>query len=78
MTRRKTYLTLTLLFSLLFIALIAAGSHLISINSRQFGIAAFLFAFGAAFGQITSLALYLRRAALDNFAAKQKQNTPKE
>lgn len=63
MTLRKTYLLLTALFTLLFITLVAAGSHLMAINSKQFGIAAFLFAFGAAFGQIACLALYLRHVA---------------
>ncbi|MDO4434641.1 MAG: hypothetical protein Q4B82_08710 [Alysiella sp.] len=63
MSPQKNYLTLTVLFSLLFIALIAAGSYLLSIQSKQFGIAAFLFAFAAAFGQIASLAMYVRSVA---------------
>lgn len=60
MTKRHAFLLLTILFTLLFITLITLGSYLLSINSRQFGIAAFLFAFGAVFGQIASLALFLR------------------
>ena len=56
---------LTILFSLLFIALVAAGSYLLSIHSKSFGVAAFLFAFAAAFGQITSLAFYIRQVARD-------------
>ncbi len=63
MTRKHTYLLLTLLFSLLFVALVAAGSYLLSIQSKAYGIAAFLFAFSAAFGQIICLALYLRRVS---------------
>lgn len=65
MSKRRTFLVLTVLFSLLFICLIGAGSYLISINSRAFGISAFLFAFAAAFGQIGSLALYIRCVARD-------------
>lgn len=60
MSPRRTFLLLTVLFSLLFVCLIAAGSYLISVGSRAFGIAAFLFAFAAAFGQIGCLAMYLR------------------
>lgn len=60
MTKRHAFLLLTILFTLLFITLITLGSYLLSINSRQFGIAAFLFAFGTVFGQIASLALFLR------------------
>ena len=60
MTTRKRFLILTLLFSLLFIALITAGSYLSSIHNKRWAIALFLFAFIAALGQITSLALYVR------------------
>lgn len=76
MNQRRTFLILTLLFSLLFICLIAAGSHLIAIKSRAFGIAAFLFAFAAAFGQIGSLAMYIRCLACDKAAqiARQQQS----
>lgn len=45
MTARKRYLILTILFSLLFIALLLTGSYLVHIGSKQFGVAAFLFAF---------------------------------
>ena len=65
MTRRRCFLLLTVLFSLLFIALVAAGSYLLSIHSKSFGMAAFLFAFAAAFGQIISLAFYIRQVARD-------------
>ena len=65
MTRRRCFLLLTILFSLLFIALVAAGSYLLSIHSKSCGVAAFLFAFAAAFGQITSLAFYIRQVARD-------------
>ncbi|KPN71232.1 NGO_0222 family membrane protein [Neisseria sp. 83E34] len=63
MSKRKTYLLLTALFTLLFIALVTLGSYLLSIQSKQFGIAAFLFAFGAVFGQVACLALFLREHA---------------
>ncbi|OSI13033.1 NGO_0222 family membrane protein [Neisseria canis] len=63
MSKRKTYLLLTALFTLLFIALVTLGSYLLSIQSKQFGIAAFLFAFGAVSGQVGSLALFLREHA---------------
>ena len=41
MTARKRYLILTILFSLLFIALLLTGSYLVHIGSKQFGVAAF-------------------------------------
>ena len=63
MNRQRIYLLLTLLFTLLFMALVLLGSYLLSIHSKQFGIAAFLFAFAAVFAQIGSLALYLRQKA---------------
>lgn len=63
MTARKTYLIGILLFTLLFMALILAGSWLLSMQSRQYAIACFLFGFGAVFGQIACLALYAREAA---------------
>lgn len=77
MTKRRAYLLLTILFTLLFVALITAGSYLLSIHSKQYGVAAFLFAFAAAFGQIASLACYIRTVARDKAmqqaAAQQKQ-----
>ena len=68
MTARKRYLILTILFSLLFIALLLTGSYLVHIGSKQFGVAAFLFAFGAVMGQFTSLALYIRQVSRDQLA----------
>lgn len=56
MNRQKTYLLLTALFTLIFIALIMLGGYLLSIQSKQF-------AFGAVFAQIGSLALYIRHKA---------------
>ena len=58
MTARKRYLILTLLFSLLFIALLLTGSYMVHISSKQFGVAAFLFAFGAVIVHFTSLSPY--------------------
>ena len=63
MTKYHTFLLLTILFTLLFIVLITIGSYLFSIQSKQFAVASFLFAFGAVFGQITCLALFLREHA---------------
>ena len=56
MTKRRTFLILTVLFTLLFIALVTLGAYLLSIQSKQF-------AFGAVFAQIGSLALYIRHKA---------------
>ncbi|WP_274572599.1 NGO_0222 family membrane protein [Neisseria leonii] len=72
MTKRRTFLLLTILFTLLFITLIALGSYLLSVHSRQFGIAAFLFAFAAVFGQIASLALFLREHLRHKALAQRK------
>lgn len=66
MSKRKTFLILIILFSLLFVALITLGSYWLSLKTlpeKQFGIAAFLFAFAAAFGQIACLAMYIREMA---------------
>ena len=52
MTARKIYLLGIALFTLLFMALILLGSWLLSVGSKQFAVAAFLFAFAAVFGQI--------------------------
>lgn len=68
MSKRKTFLILTILFSLLFIVLILIGSYLLSLKTqpeKQFGIAAFLFAFAVAMGQMASLAMYIRQMARD-------------
>ncbi|MDO4998160.1 MAG: hypothetical protein Q4E16_05935 [Neisseria sp.] len=67
MSKRHTFLLLTLLFTLAFIVLITIGSYLLSIQEKQFGIAAFLFAFATVFGQIASLALFLREHARYKF-----------
>lgn len=71
MTRRRAFLLLTILFTLLFIVLIAAGAYLYSVKSRQFAIAFFLFSFTAAIGQFVCLALLVREHSL-------KQNLPPE
>lgn len=74
MNRHKTYLLATAFFTLLFMALVLLGSYLLSVGSRQFAVAAFLFAFAAVFGQIASLALYLRsKARLQYQQARQNQ-----
>ncbi len=74
MTARKRYLILTILFSLLFIALLLLGSYLIRIGSKQFGVAALLFSFGAVMGQFTSLALYIRQIAREQLAKQNANN----
>lgn len=81
MSKRKTFLILIILFSLLFVALITAGSYWLSLKTlpeKQFGIAAFLFAFAAAFGQIACLAMYIREMARQKAAqqmlAQQQQD----
>ena len=56
---------------LVFFTLLAAGSYLLAAGSRQFGVAAFVFSFAAAFAQIACLALYLRARAI-----AQVQNAP--
>ena len=63
MTKRRTFLILTVLFTLLFIALVTLGAYLLSIQSKQFAVAAFLFAFAAVFGQIACLSLFVREHA---------------
>lgn len=73
LTTRKRYLLAIAFFTFLFMGLIWLGSYLLSINSRQFGIAAFLFAFAAAFGQIASLALYLRHKMYAQASAQQQK-----
>ena len=68
MPPKQAFLILTILFSLLFIALISTGSYLLSIHSKAYGVAAFLFAFATAFGQIGCLAMYVRCVARDKAA----------
>lgn len=73
MKTRKKFLILTILFTLLFIALITAGSYLLSLKTqpeKQFGVATFLFAFAAAFGQMGCLAMYIRQMAREKAAKK--------
>lgn len=77
MTRRRAYLVLTLLFSLLFIALVALASYSLSVQQRAVGVAVFLFAFAAALGQMACLGLYVRSVAYDRakmVALKQHQD----
>lgn len=80
MTARKIYLLGIALFTLLFMALILLGSWLLSVGSKQFAVAAFLFAFAAVFGQIACLALHIRQVARNKAAqaarmqAEQQEN----
>lgn len=73
MNRRKTYLLCIVFFTLLFMALVLLGSYLLSVGSKQFAVAAFLFAFAAVFGQIAGLALYIRLKARMQYMQMQKQ-----
>lgn len=74
MKARKTYLIGIAFFTGLFMALMLLGSYLLSIESKQFAVASFLFAFGAVFGQIACLALYIRqKAMLQTIAAQRAQ-----
>ena len=76
MNPQRTYLILTALFTLIFILLVLLGSYLLSIHSKQFAIAAFLFSFGAVFAQIASLALYLRQKARIQAARTPSEGKP--
>lgn len=75
MNRQQTYLLLTAFFTLLFMALVLFGSYLLSIQSRQYAVASFLFAFGAVFAQIASLALFLRQKARNQALRAQQKDT---
>lgn len=80
-SKRKAYLILVILFSLLFVALITLGSYWLSLKTlpeKQFGIAAFLFAFAAAFGQIGCLAMYVRQVARDKSLLAQHHSQPEK
>lgn len=77
MNARKTFLLGIAFFTLLFMALVLLGSWLLHIGSKQFAIAGFLFAFGAVFGQVACLALYIRQTALEKAAkAAVAEETP--
>ncbi|WP_373747027.1 NGO_0222 family membrane protein [Neisseria dentiae] len=72
MNARKTYLLGIAFFTVLFMALVLLGSWLLSVESKQFAVAAFLFAFAAVFGQIACLALYARQTAREKAASAAK------
>ncbi|QEY25828.1 NGO_0222 family membrane protein [Neisseria zalophi] len=77
MNARKIFLLGIAFFTLLFMALVLLGSWLLHIGSKQFAIASFLFAFGAVFGQVACLALYIRQTALEKAAkAAAAEETP--
>lgn len=58
MSRQRIYLLFIALFTLAFMLLVLLGGYLLTVGSKAFAVASFLFAFGALFGQIGSLALY--------------------
>lgn len=64
MNRRKIYLLSVALFTLAFMLPVLLGAYLLTVNGKAFAVASFLFAFGALFGQISALALYLRHKSL--------------
>ncbi|MDK4679993.1 NGO_0222 family membrane protein [Kingella negevensis] len=71
MEKQKLFLFLTLLFSFIFLLLIGTGVYLLSLKTqpeKQYGIAAILFAIGAASAQFTSLMLYLKAKTGQNHA----------
>lgn len=76
LSKRQAFLILTVLFSLLFIVLLLVGSYLISLGTlphKQFGIAAFLFAFASVMAKFGCLAMYIRHTAKEK-ALQQQQN----
>lgn len=70
MNMRKIYLLCIVLSTLIFMALVVLGSYLLTVGSKQYAVASFLFAFAAVFAQIAFLALYLREKARARFAAQ--------
>ena len=75
MTKRRTFLILTALFTLLFIALVTLGAYLLSIQSKQFAVSAFLFAFGAVFGQVACLGFFVREHTRTKVMRKQQNQS---
>lgn len=65
MPKRRVYLLLTVLLTLLFLVLVTIGSYLMSIHSKGLGIVVFLFAFVCVMGQMASLALFLYQVNLN-------------
>lgn len=74
MNRRKIYLLSVALFTLAFMLLVLLGAYLLTVGSKAFAVTSFLFAFGALFGQIGSLALYLRHKSLRAAQSAAKEN----
>ncbi|WP_025457391.1 NGO_0222 family membrane protein [Neisseria polysaccharea] len=74
MSRQRIYLLFTALFTLAFMLLILLGGYLLTAGSKAFAVASFLFAFGALFGQIGALALYLRHKSLRAARSSPQEN----
>lgn len=74
MSRQRIYLLFIALFTLAFMLLVLLGGYLLTVGSKAFAVASFLFAFGALFGQIGSLALYLRHKSLRAAQSAAKEN----
>ncbi|EEZ72224.1 MULTISPECIES: NGO_0222 family membrane protein [Neisseria] len=74
MSRQRIYLLFIALFTLAFMLLVLLGGYLLTVGSKAFAVASFLFAFGALFGQIGSLALYLRHKSLHAAPSSPQRN----
>lgn len=74
MSRQRIYLLFIALFTLAFMLLVLLGGYLLTVGSKAFAVASFLFAFGALFGQIGSLALYLRHKSLHAAQSAAQEN----
>lgn len=63
MSRTKLYLLLIVSFTLMFVGLVALGGHFWAAGQKGVSMAMFLLAFASVFGQMGSLALFLRQRA---------------
>lgn len=72
MSKTKLYLLLIASFSLMFIGLVALGSHFWAQANKGVALACFLLAFASVFGQMGSLALFLRQRLRMQFLKQQQ------
>ncbi|MCP2041390.1 UPF0716 family protein affecting phage T7 exclusion [Neisseria sp. HSC-16F19] len=78
MTRTKLYLLLIASFTLMFIGLVALGGHFWAAGQKGISMAMFLLAFASVFGQMGSLALFLRQRAQAQFRREQQARQQSE
>lgn len=78
MSRTKRYLLLIASFTLMFIGLVALGGHFWAAAQKGLALALFLLAFASVFGQMASLALYLRQRAQTQWRQQQPQRPPQD